>query len=1479
MSRSRRNVNVQAPTGSQLASIVTSGEQPTTMSSVNTTDVVESELLECETNQHIGAANNQNLHAEAPSFESTGNTNHNVIVSEYNNNISDEIGYVSSRQVPRTQFGDICQLVNDDVERQHGREQVKHPTWNIFSKKEWAKFFQLYKTYVYQGGSLRLQQMCGSAVLIGLDMSLDIGVEAWAGLPAAEAIQQVQLQFGISDTYDIYQAVMKVKMEDTISIEAFTNYVSRFQAKQQEVGQLQQIPDELKCKAFVRGLSEHYNIRSKLYAKLSEGKNHSYRSIVSYTFKLIQEVESAVTLVQEQHKKVAEKAKESKDRVSHKNDKSTGDSTNKSTKVDKTSNDSRVLKSSTDKVIICFNCGKNHVLSDCKEPFDDEKIKAAKQKSGWKPKSDGKTTTGKVAMVSNDPLSSKCNSSNVATHIDVSVVNTDICGVALVDTGATVAIVSPDMAERLRKCGVKSTYREKRVQVANGNLVTTNEVMEVYLSTVGDERKKFMVNAWVMECCVDFLLDVKTCTDVGLVILTGQPSTVMMEEKDYINTVCMWPDTICNIYDDGVSKCDSHDPNVFVDMPCMEKQKLAERVKESVHASPIQDRIESVILQYVTVFDGDLSKPALVEEFEIKLEPGTVIPYQPNRPMAPSVLAVVKEQVAELLRMGIIRESSSTTVSPIVLVSSAGKKRMCVDYRLLNACTVPNRYPVRNVRDVLERVKGSKYFATIDLQKGYHQIQVSDICIPLTAFNVPWGTFEYCRLPFGVRNGPAAFQHVMDKVFAGKLYSGIEVFVDDILIHSDNEEEFLKLLEYAMQKMAEFNLKANLGKSSFGYTNIDYIGYHIDAEGFEVTKKHQEAIARLEEPTTKSEVRKINGLFNYFRIFVENFAWICKPLYKAAAGTGILVWTEECHEAFECIKRKMTQKCKLFYIDDKLPLYLATDASKVGVGGVLYQVSSDEVRYIVFVSMAFNETQQNWSVIEQEGFAVYFSIIQCEKYIGCMHFILQTDHNNLRWMEKSVVPKMIRWRLRLQEFNYEVEYITGKSNVIADALSRLPCIAVAAMVDENMDDLEKLAENKEYVKLIHLVHGNTIGHRSAKHTVKLLKEMGIEWDGMQELATEVIKGCPSCQKLGKHMGNSGENTNFHIEASEPFQKICIDTMGPLDPDKGKNQYVVVIIDVFTRYIELFACKGATSKEAAECLVKVFGRYGLPETVVSDNGTQYVNTMMSQLYDMCSIDSKRCTPYRHQGNGIVERVNYEIMQQLRHIIFHKDVKDNWSKYLSVVQYIINSTTHSSIGMSPMELVYGGGITRHRGLLKAFRKEMNINYAEYVIDLDKSLQKVSEVVRKYNELKNTEQNQVVDVNKYVVGQKVLMRVRGNRNKLLCNWTGPYIITNVKRRTLVVKHLNNENKYERVDMDSVKMYNPEVGDEVISEERLAAKDKHLYIVEEVLSHKGDLKNLKSCAFEVKWEGYDGTTWEPYHNLRNNVSLQKYLETMKKG
>jgi hypothetical protein len=734
-------------------------------------------------------------------------------------------------------------------------------------------------------------------------------------------------------------------------------------------------------------------------------------------------------------------------------------------------------------------------------------------------------------------------------------------------------------------------------------------------------------------------------------------------------------------------------------------------------------------------------------------------------------------------------------------------------------------------------------------------------------------------LPFGVRNGPSAFQNAMDKVFAGKIYAGIEIFVDDILIHSDEVEDFIEKVDFVMTKLVEYRLKANLSKSFFGYTDIDYIGYHIDAEGFEVTKKHQDAIARLEVPTTKSEVRKINGLFNYFRIFIQEFAWICKPLYKAAAGPGPLVWSEACQQAFDSVKRKMSEVCKLFYIDDTLPLYLSTDASKVGVGGVLYQVSGEQVRYIVFVSMAFNETQQNWSVIEQEGFAVYFCIIQCEKYIGTMHFTLQTDHNNLRWMEKSIVPKMIRWRLRLQEFNFDIEYIKGKHNIIADALSRLPSIAAVAMVDNNMEELEQLVERKEYVKLVHKVHGSAVGHRGAMQTIKMLKDMGLQWEGMKDMVIEVIKGCPSCQKLGKHMNNSNMSTNFHIEASEPFQKVCIDTMGPLDADKDKNQYIVVVIDVFTRYVELFPCKHVTSKEAAECLVKVFGRYGLPEIVVSDNGTQYVNNMMSQLYDMCDIDNKRCTPYRHEGNGIVERVNWEVMQQLQHIIFHKDVKATWSKYLPIVQYIVNSSVHSKICMSPMELVYGGNITRHRGLLKAFKKELRVDYGEYVIDLDRSLQVVTEVARQYHTQQNDGNNQNEQANKYKVGQEVLMKVRSTRNKLLCNWTGPYIVTGVKRRTLVVKHINNENKYETVDIESVKPYYPEVGDNVISAERLAAKDNHLYIVETIVSHRGDLEKLKQCAFEVKWDGYEGTTWEPYHNLRNNVALNKYLETVRKG
>lgn len=1354
-------------------------------------------------------------------------------------------------------------------------DQQDAPQWEVASKSAWIDFHKKFLRYKRNGGQRRIQECVSPMLLLAIQYMLEEEVvENWDEVSDQAIIDSMLRYYGISDTFRISQELESIFMKQEVNIDNLALYVYTLESKLVELNAQNSYPEKLKVKLFLRGLSSEFQLKKRMYSRVEELELIQFRSVVRETFRIVKDVCTANELL---GKPKSSKLETNERVISNKGSNNKYPVTNNGKEV--TSGDAKVkinIKKtvngveSSNKVVrklCCFNCDGEHMLKDCTKDIDIEKVRLKKQK--YLEEKERKYTkmkdSVKVLHNSDDDME------EIADVIDVKVVNTELCGTALVDTGAKVACISISMAEKLKCLGMKSISERKGIGTVDGDMKTVNEYMNVCLTTMDDKPVKFDLKVWVLNTQTDFIIDVKTAREVGLVILTGKPSVRKVELTDYVQKMCMWPSEVSN--NEGMKDNDSYVSNTTNDDTTFDTVK--EEIRSRIEEGPIKNKIYNMLCEYYTIFDGKLESPAKVEPFEIQLEVGQHVIKHAPRPLSAAMEEVVRKELSMLQDMKIIRESSSNIVSPIVMVNKGeGEYRMCIDYRALNMYTVPVRYPVRNTRSILDRIIGSKYFATLDFQKGYHQVPMDPDSIKYTAFAVPWGLYEYVRLPFGVRNGPAKFQQVMDKIFASVLYFGVEVFVDDLLVHGKTEEEFLERLEKVLKIIKEHNLKVKVSKSKFGYSDVNYIGYHIDNEGFAITEKHRNAIQQLGVPRNRAELRSLNGLLNYFKIFIARFAWLCKPLFGAASGKGEFNWTPECDKSLETLKELIGKLDKLYYVDNDKMLYLQTDASTQGVGGALYQYDKGRKRYIVFLSIAFNEVQMRWSTIEQEGFAVYFCIVQCERYLAGVDFILETDHRNLQWLENSKAPKLVRWWLRIQEFRFKIQHIPGKQNYIADALSRIPVVAAINMVnDETEEEISELLEQKRYCEILRRVHGNGLGHKGITATLKILHDMGIKWSKMKDDVVNYIKNCVVCQKLGKYKSDDS-NTNYHIEATQPFQKICLDTVGPLPEAKGKFKYIIVVVDVFSRYVELFAAKSTTAIEAAECLLKVFGRYGLPETIVSDQGTQYVNQIIKELLNVCGIQHCKSVPYRHQGNGICERVNFEVMHHLRYIMYQNEVKDQWDKYLSNVQYILNTSIHSSLGVCPMNIVYGSSVMSHRGIIREFIKPNTVLVTDYIKELDANLKRICDISKSFQDKVKERQSRGAESKpmEFMRGDKVLIMPHDNRSKLDPKWIGPFIVESTQKRTLIVKNVY-KNAYLEVDRSMAKLFYNDNEDENVSDERIAAKDQDMFVVEGIINHEGNLKKLHACEFEVKWEGYKGTTWEPYRNLKDVILLKEYL------
>lgn len=407
----------------------------------------------------------------------------------------------------------------------------------------------------------------------------------------------------------------------------------------------------------------------------------------------------------------------------------------------------------------------------------------------------------------------------------------------------------------------------------------------------------------------------------------------------------------------------------------------------------------------------------------------------------------VQSQIKKMLKQGIIRHSNSPWSSPVWVVpkktDASGKKkwRLVIDYRKLNEKTIDDRYPVPNISDIFDKLGRCQYFTTLDLTSSFHQIEVEPKDIPKTAFSVEHGHYEFVRMPFGLKNSPATFQRVMDNVLREHISKNrCLVFMDDVIIYSSSLQEHEIHLFKILQTLRENNLKLQLDKCEFMRKEIEYLGHVVTDQGILPNPAKIEAIKSWPIPKNPNEISSFLGLLGYYRRFIKDFAKITKPMTKLLKKDQKFEHSKEFVDAFEKCKTLLTSSSILQYPDFSKEFNLTTDASNFAIGAVLSQGPAGQDKPIAFASRTLTTTEINYSTIEKELLSIVWACKHFRPYIYGRRFTLYSDHKPLQHIfnMKDASSKLVRWRLQLEEFDYEIKYKEGKQNVVADGLSRIP---------------------------------------------------------------------------------------------------------------------------------------------------------------------------------------------------------------------------------------------------------------------------------------------------------------------------------------------------------------------------------------------------------------------------------------------------------
>ncbi len=464
------------------------------------------------------------------------------------------------------------------------------------------------------------------------------------------------------------------------------------------------------------------------------------------------------------------------------------------------------------------------------------------------------------------------------------------------------------------------------------------------------------------------------------------------------------------------------------------KADLDQLVKELTHLKPVErEMLLKLLLKFEHLFDGSLGTWN-TEPVDLHLKDPNAPPFHARPyPVPQSEERKLREEVKRLVEKGVLRRiNRSEWASPMfTILKPDGTLRSLADLREINKRIRRTPYPLPRITEILQKLEGFLFATSLDLNMGYYHILLTPQASRVCTVVLPWGKYEYVRLPMGLCTAPDIFQEKMNSLMDGLEFA--RAYLDDLLVISKNSfEEHLEHLEQVFTCLAEAGLKVNMSKSKFCQTELDYLGYTINRQGIRPIMKKVEAILQIAPPKTRKQLRKFIGMVNYYRDVWPHRAHLLAPLTKLTSDKIPFKWTEEHQQAFDDMKRIIAKETLLTYPNFSKPFQIHTDASDLQLGACI----SQDGKPLAFYSRKMNPAQTRYTTTEQELLSIVETLKEFRTILLGQQITIYTDHKNLTY-KTLTSNRVLRWRLYIEEYSPELIHLPGEQNIVADALSRL----------------------------------------------------------------------------------------------------------------------------------------------------------------------------------------------------------------------------------------------------------------------------------------------------------------------------------------------------------------------------------------------------------------------------------------------------------